>query len=155
MTSCGLNNGPLVGKGCYEARIACNLSGKNGMVKSDEAKKKDKKMLLPYFTQSGVDREENGDQYIANMQDGAWCGFKYFAFDGTESSLKVMVRASGEGVLKVSTERGGKPAAEVAVKPCGGWMNFEGAFASQEGTAPLYFTYEGSGKVDFKSFEIQ
>lgn len=155
VTSCGLNNGPLVGKGCYEARIACNLSGKNGTVKSDEAKKKDKKMLLPYFTQSGVDREENGDQYIANMQDGAWCGFKYFAFDGTESSLKVMVRASGEGVLKVSTERGGKPAAEVAVKPCGGWMSFEGVFASQEGTAPLYFTYEGSGKVDFKSFEIQ
>ena len=155
VTSCGLNNGPLVGKGCYEARIACNLSGKNGMVKSDEAKKKDKKMLLPYFTQSGVDREENGDQYIANMQDGAWCGFKYFAFDGTESSLKVMVRASGEGVLKVSTERGGKPAAEVAVKPCGGWMSFEGAFTVQEGTAPLYFTYEGNGKVDFKSFEIQ
>lgn len=30
MTSCGLNNGPLDGKGEYEARIACNLWSKAG-----------------------------------------------------------------------------------------------------------------------------
>ncbi len=32
----------------------------------------------PYFTQDGEDREENPNQYIANMTNGAVAGFKYF-----------------------------------------------------------------------------
>ena len=28
----------------------------------------------------GPDREDSGNQYIANMRDGAVAGFKYFAF---------------------------------------------------------------------------
>lgn len=155
VTSCGLNDGPLSGKGCYEARIACNLSGMYGTVKSDEAKKKDKKGLLPYFTQSGEDREDNGDQYIANMQAGSWCGFKYFAFDGTESEIRITARsASGEGYLKVSTDRRMKPEAAVLISPSADWKEFSAELKLPAGTAPLYFTYTGSGSIDLLSFEI-
>ncbi|MBP5177917.1 MAG: family 43 glycosylhydrolase, partial [Clostridia bacterium] len=53
ITSCGLNGGPLAGKGEYEARIACNLFGRDG-VKFYTAKTP--AGSHPYFTQSGVDR---------------------------------------------------------------------------------------------------
>ena len=32
ITSCGLNGGPLKGRGSYNAGIACNLMSKNGAV---------------------------------------------------------------------------------------------------------------------------
>ena len=154
VTSCGLNGGPLSGKGKYEARIACNLSGKDGTVKSDDARKKDKKNLLPYFTQSGEDREENGDQYIANLRDGTWCGFKYFAFDGTESRITVTVRGQAEGTLKVFTNRNMLPVASILIRRSEDWAVFSTSLTLPAETAPLYFVYEGAGSVDFQSFEI-
>ncbi len=154
VTSCGLNDGPLIGKGRYEARIACNLSGKNGIVKSDNARKKDKKKLLPYFTQSGEDREENPDQYIANMTDGAWAGFKYFSFGGDETTITVTLRSTASGTLKVLTECGGACAAKIEIKPSAGYTVYSAAFSVPAGIWPLYFLFEGSGAFDFQQFII-
>ena len=59
----------------------------------------------PYFTQSGSDREEAGDQYIANINDGAWAGYKYFTFR-FEKLITVRVRGTARGCFKVSTKSG-------------------------------------------------
>ena len=76
VSSCGLNGGPLKGKGRYEARIACNLwANGHATGRVDGANPKKRLRDHPYFTQSGRDREEHGDQYIANMRDGATAGF--------------------------------------------------------------------------------
>ena len=155
VTSCGLNDGPLKGKGRYEARIACNLSAKNGTLQSDTARKVDKKNEYPYFTQSGEDREENGDQYIANMRDGAWCGFKYFVFDGDEKQLTVRVRGTAMGRLKVYTDRAKLPVADVRVTASGDYADFSAPLALSAGVQPLYFVYEGSGAMDFESFTAE
>ena len=155
VTSCGLNNGPLPGKGRYEARIACNLGARNEMVKSDFAAKQDKKKQLPFFTQSGVDREENPDQYIANMTDGAWAGFKYFAFDGTEESVAVTLRGSAVGTLKIFTNRALPPVASLLVRPSEDWTGITGKLSVSAGTAPLYFVYDGAGMLDLKAFTIE
>ena len=82
ITSCGLNGGPLEGKGSYPSYIACNLYGKKGtrflsMIKHP-------KKGCPYLTQDGKDRESGPDQYIANMCDGALAGFKYFDLSETK-----------------------------------------------------------------------
>lgn len=68
MTSCGLNDGPLCKKGEYEARIACNLMSKKGVVRYEVWGKIED--IHPYFTQEGEDREDNPNQYIANLRDG-------------------------------------------------------------------------------------
>ncbi len=154
VTSCGLNDGPLAGKGCYDARIACNLGGKGGMVKSDDARKKDKRNLLPYFTQSGADREENGDQHIANMTDGAWAGFKYFSFDGDETTITVTLRGTASGTIQVLTKRGGACAAKIEVKPSAEYASYRAVFSVPAGIWPLYFVFEGSGALDFQQFII-
>ena len=125
------------------------------MVKSDEAKKKDKKNLLPYFTQSGEDREANGDQYIANLRHRSWCGFKYFAFDGSESKITVTLRGNAVGTLKVHTDRDLPPIASILIKPCEDWTEYSGKLEIPAGEAPLYFVYEGGGSLDFAAFEIR
>lgn len=116
---------------------------------------KRKKNPLPYFTQSGEDREENGGQYIANLRHGSWCGFKYLAFDGSESKLTVTVRGDAAGTLKVSTDRSLAPVASILIKPSENWAAYSGKREIPDGTAPLYFTFEGSGGLDFTAFEIR
>ena len=155
VTSCGLNNRPLRGKGYYEARIACQLNGKDGILKSDTARKMDKENLYPYFTQSGEDREKNGDQYIANLRDGAWAGFKYFLFDGSEQSLRVTARGTAEGKVKVFYDRKAKPVAVVSVHPAEEWKSFSTRIHLPSGAYPLYFIYEGVGAMNLLSFEIE
>ena len=78
MTSCGLNGGPLEGKGTYEARIACNLQKRHGNRFYLCWRKTHPFELC--FTQTGSDRECDPDQYIACMGNGCRAGFKYFRF---------------------------------------------------------------------------
>ena len=152
VTSCGLNGGPLSGTGKYEARIACNLWSKNGVARYDQ--KFDKK-AHPYFTQTGKDRMENGDQYIANMRDGAVAGFKYFGFGG-EKRISLAVSGVCSGTVEVSHTPDFKAViARIAVSAKGKQENAEGAFAPQEGTQPLYFRYTGEGAMNFHTFEMK
>ena len=154
ITSCGLNPAALKGEGSYEARIACNLSGAQGTFAYLKTHEKDKKKLHPYFTQTGTDREENGDQYIANMKDGAYAGFKYFAFDGLRS-ISVSVRGEGSGSMEVRTKLGGKIICVIPVQQTAQWMEFTASVSSEvHGEQALYFTYSGTGYLDFNLFVL-
>ena len=149
ITSCGLNNGPLSGTGTYEARIACNL----GCDKPNFAylKVREKDTYHPYFTQTGSDREENGDQYIANMKNGAWAGFKYFEFHG-EDRISLSLRGNGKGHIFVSTEMEGVPMAQIPVDPSNDWKMYSGVMKPLQGVHALYLCFVGTGGVDFMSF---
>lgn len=156
ITSCGLNPTPLRGHGKYEARIACNLWAKDGKtfayLKTFE---KDKKQLHPYFTQSGEDREGNGDQYIANMRDGATAGFKHFAFVGLKT-VTVTLRGAGKGQMEVRLHPDSAPIALFSVRPGADWKNFTGRVNREvTGEQALYFTYTGEGSVDFTAFTLE
>ncbi len=158
VTSCGLNQGALPGSGTYEARIACNLSAKNGTF--NYGQENEKAGMHPYFTQDGEDRECDGNQYIANMQDGAWAGFKYFAFDGEHKiSVKVKNHAGmgngAKGVMEVRTQKDGACVAKIAIASTDEWQTFEAEFASEKGKQALYFTYTGAGAVDFGGFTVE
>ena len=149
VTSCGLNGGPLCGKGIYEARIACNLSSDGGCSNYGW----DHYDTMPYFTQTGEDREDNGDQYIAHMDSGSWAGFKYFSFEGGEK-IRITAKADDEGAFEVSTLRGGEAVVTIPVSASNEASTFDGEGSLPCGTNPLYFTYKGKGHVDFISFEL-
>ena len=55
----------------------------------------------PYFTQSGKDRENNGDQYIANMKNGSVAGFKYFEM-GEVNQIGITIQGNAKGTMQVS-----------------------------------------------------
>ena len=151
ITSCGLNGGPLAGSGRYEARIACNLGFREPSFGYVAVREKD--TLHPYFTQSGSDREDSPDQYIANMSDGAWCGFKYFACTG-QSRILATTRGTARGTLAVSTGRKDAPFAQSPIAPSADWTETEASFPPLLETLPLFFTFHGEGTMDFQEFEL-
>lgn len=150
MVSSGLG-GPLPGLGSYEARIACQLHAKIGCVFSAHPMVQNKNH--PAFTQDGGDGV-TGMQYISNLRDGAGAAFKYFALDGADR-IAVTVRGSGAGELLVSTEEDGPASARIAVSPSEGWTDFSAPLAAPKGVYPLYFTYRGTGSLDFLAFRLE
>ena len=156
LTSCGLNGGPLKGRGEYEARIACNLWAKGHETGRVDGSSPNKRLEAhPYFTQTGKDREKDGDQYIANMRDGATAGFKFFEFDGTESKIAATVLGTAEGELLVASSPDFQNIlARIPVHAEGTTITQENAFTIEKGVLPLYFQFTGTGSLDFISFRI-
>lgn len=153
MTSCGLNNGPLEGSGTYEARIACHLMSANGAgrygVYFGNITFKDH----PYFTQTGKDREENPTQYIANMQDGSVAGFKYFQLKNLQE-ISISVQGSANGVMLLSTSLDSEAFAKIKIEPSRKFISFGTEVNLADGKHALYFTFKGTGKLDFQSFTL-
>jgi hypothetical protein len=151
VTSCGLNGGPLPGRGEYEARIACNLWSREGTARYDKAFPK---KLHPYFTQRGKDGAEDAVQYIANMRDGSVAGFKYFDFRAVKA---VRVKAGGKfsGTVQVSADKAFDViAAELPMSSNGAIVNVEASLFLADGIKPLYFRVTGLGAMDFHAFEL-
>lgn len=86
-----------------------------------------------------------GDQCIANMRAGAVAGFKSFRFSGAETTVSVEPRGAENGRFIVLDAEG-----MVAAVP----VNGTGELKIAPGVHPLFFVYEGKGKVDFISFTI-
>ncbi len=151
MTSCGLNGGPLEGKGGYEARIACNLMSAQGAAAYEMGGVISP--VHPYFTQENVPGGEPV-QYIANMTHGAAAGFKYFTFAGARL-LSVWLRGDGRGQFILTAGADGPEAALISVKPAEEWTKYTVPLTVPDGTAQLRFTFRGKGAVDFLQFEFK
>ncbi len=153
VTSCGLNDGPLKDFGLYEARIACNLWSKDGVRRYDLKKCRRTLKKHPYFTQSGKDRDCDGDQYIANIRSGSVVGFKYFAFR-TASSVMLEIRGEAKGTILVSENQNFSVInglIHVESDDCKDYHAVGCLLRIEKGVKPLYFRYEGQGYIDLKS----
>lgn len=151
MTSCGLNGAPLEGKGEYSSHIACNLHGKKGAYWYGVIKKP--KGSYPYFTQSGKDREDNPDQYIANFCDGANAAFKYFDVRNL-TTISVKLRGKVDGKLYISDKKAGAPVCTIEARGNGEKI-YRGDYTGDDGIKALYFTFTGKGSPDFISFTFE
>ncbi len=151
-TSCGLNGGPLRGTGTYEARIACDLVSSKGC-RFQGSIFKASKGVYPYFTQSGEDREENSDQYIANMHKGSYAGFRYFDIENL-SKISVEVRSKGEGMILVGTSPKSSDVCTINISKSDSWKSFEGKAEIGNGVHALYFTWTGKKALDFNTFTL-
>lgn len=148
ITSCGLNKGPLRGRGFYSAGIACCLMGPGGAapyIANTQISEEH-----PYITQDG---ELGDEQYIVNMRSGAMAGYRYFAFKNPKK-IAVKVRGNGTGRLKIRTEAEGKIVSEIPVNPSDRWTEITADISAEDGERALWFAYEGAGSMDFLSFML-
>ncbi len=154
MTSCGLNGGPLAGRGTYPAHIACNLfykkdnmysggSGDNGFWLDG---------CYPKITQDGRDGDEE-PAYIMNMTDSATCGFKYFYCDGVKQ-VSLRVRGYCGGEFEVKTAWDGAALGRIPVKYTNVWTDYSAPIEIPDGINALYFTYRGPGSAALLSFTL-
>ena len=153
ITSCGLNGGPLKGEGTYPAYIACHLY-----------KKGEPKFLTmripkghhPYFTQTGKDREDSGDQYIANFGHDSVCGFRYFQFEKDEIQVALTVKGKAKGKLLIKLDPESSPIGEIDIDVATKTMTkVEGKAHVGKGVRPLYFDYQGEGAFDIHELNLK
>ncbi|MFU0800021.1 MAG: family 43 glycosylhydrolase [Xylanivirga thermophila] len=151
MTSCGLNGGPLIGKGEYPAYIACNLFCKHeSMYTASEGAWMDSR--FPKITQDGRDGDEETG-YILNMRDSATAGFKYFDCHGIKK-VSIKVRGYCMGAFEIKTSWNGEPLGSIPVGFSNIWEEYTADIAMPNGVHALYFTYKGEGSVALKSFTL-
>ncbi len=154
MTSCGLNGGPLPGKGYYSAHIACSLFcndenphtgllGRNKLWMTAD---------YPKITQENTDGEEC-EAFILNMEDGATAGYKFFDCKGVKK-VSVWVRGIASGKMCIHTSIDGESVGEIPITGRNFWTEFSADVAIPDGVHELYFTYRGNERVHFKGFEI-
>ena len=139
VTSCGLNNGLLIGKGEYSSRIACNLICKKGSKFYNAFKTYNR----PYFTQ------ENNIQFIKNITDGTNIVFKYFYFENIKE-IMINVKCSSKGIFYVYDEN--NLVAKINVDKYNN--NFKNEINISSGKHLLRFVYQGKGKVSFYKFNL-
>ena len=146
ITSCGLNSGPLRGKGIYPAYIACHLFTResSAYVGGDR---------FPKVMQDGKDGDEETG-YVGNIQDSATVGFKYFDVKGV-SRITITVRGYAKGVFQVKTARNGEVLAEIPVDYTNVWEDYTVPVSIEDGIHALYLTFCGQGNAMLKSFELR
>lgn len=145
ITSCGLNGGPLPGKGTYGAYLACNLFTDKPMpyVGGD---------AFPKVMQDGRDGDEEPG-YIGNIKENATAGFKYFDFKGVKS-ITITVRGYANGAFEVRTQREGAVLATIPVEYTNVWEDYTSEIAIPDGVGALYLTYKGGGNASLLQFTL-
>lgn len=150
ITSCGLNGGPLEGKGEYSAAYACHLTSGQALGKIIFGQ--DLKETQPYI------HEQDKLHLIANVSDGVVFGWKYFAFESL-TTLSLTVRGDAAGVLEVfiqNPENGEAPIHTAILNlNSRSWTEIPMELSSPiSGTLPLYIRYRGEGSLDVLSLTL-
>lgn len=143
ITSCGLNGRPLEGKGEYPAYIACNLFRDIPSIYVGDNR-------FPRIIQDGRDGDEEPG-YIANIQDTATAGYKYFDCENvTEISIKV--RGYASGVFEVKNAWDGDVLSTMKVEYSNVWEEYTAPLKLPNGKQAIYLTYRGDGNASLLSF---
>lgn len=146
-TSCGLNDGPLVGKGTYPAYIACALIDANTY-----ADKEERSRLTPCITQDGEDRECEPGQYIKDIHGNCLVGYKYFTFDKC-GEVTLILRGKAKGTLHIKTEENGGNVGVMKLSlDCEDWTKVHVPVRLDGEKCGFFIAYEGEGKFDFSGF---
>lgn len=148
-TSCGLNDGPLLGRGSYPAYIACALIDKNVY-----ADKEEKRRLTPCITQDGEDRECEPGQYIRGIRENCLIGYKYFCFENCKS-VTLTVRGRAKGILHIKlTEDSEAVASHPLELEAAEWQKVEIPLLLNSKKSAFYLTWQGEGAFDFIEFSF-
>lgn len=146
LTSCGLNGGPLVGKGEYPSYIACQLytPAHDTMSGRDAG--------APRVTQDGRDGDEEIG-YIARIADGTVIGFKYFDFEDVKK-ISIEVRGYAGGEFHVKTSPNGESLAVIKVAFTDVWEEYSSDIKLPNGVSPLFLCYKGHGNAMLKCIKF-
>lgn len=149
ITSCGSVK-PLIGEGEYPTCLACHLFSPLDVTYVPWSGWMDDRFQK--ITQEGGDGDENIG-YIANMRPETSAGFKYFDCKGVKK-LAITTKGYATGKMQIRLSWDGPVVGEIPVGYANVWKRDEGIVNIPDGVNALYFTFEGNGYLQFKSFEF-
>lgn len=156
MTSCGLNGGPLPARGTFSSHIACNLIGPNGCC--NLVRIEGLKVTEPYIYEEELGtKEEERNQYIANITSGTKIGFKYFLFDNEMKKIILCLRGNAEGRIRIYIDAFdgmliGEGKVSINTEQ---WSEIVVPTGKVDGTHGIYIDYFGDGCIEFSSFSCE
>lgn len=142
MTSCGLNNGPLI-EGSYPAVICCNLT--NGKMRHGTNSKSSQKE--PCITNL------KGERFITGIVNGTVIGFKYFTLS-EQSEISIKTRGRGNGYFEVLTSFDGPVIMKIPIRSSKDWKQHKETLTKRLVNEPIYLRYIGKGKQELITFSI-
>lgn len=149
ITSCGLNNAPLVDEGRYNAAFCCHLTGDHIYKGKMDVRTRRTDTDTCIWEETNPTNPEWSVHYIANIQPITEVGFKYFDFHAPKA---VSLRVRGEGTMKVTVKLDRETViGEAEAKLYGDWQEITIPLANAEGVHGLYFTFD-TPKAQFESF---
>lgn len=174
ITSCGMNPGPLEGKGVYPAAICCNLTnghmphGCNSIYKESfpnvthrTFRAEGNAALAPGATEEMLNGQRMvTERFVGEICDGTLIGYKYFNLQGvTKLILKAALEDAGTGcfTLKTAIDKETLGSAVLkADKPCrdGEWQTVEIEARIPDGISPIYLTYAGDARARLLTLEL-
>lgn len=98
----------------------------------------------------------DGDElpgYVANIQDSATIGFKYFECQGVQA-IRIKVRGYADGVFEIKTAWDGKILGAVKVQNSNVWEEYVTPVTIPDGKQSLYLTYRGGGNASLLSVTL-
>ena len=143
VSSCGLNNKPLVAKEKYPSGIACNITnGEMPRVSNKQCKKP-----IPMVT------HKNGERFIANIDAKTTITYKWFDFENQNGTLELDMDSNANGEIQVFAN--GKTIAKKHVNPFGRKtiaLNYQ---VENKNKQELSIQFFGKGKFDLYSLEFK
>lgn len=140
ITTQGLSK-PIKAMGKFSAALCCNLYNK----KTSNVQGNGHSDKQPNITC------KKGEHFITAISNGTIVGYKYFDFNN-QNTISITVRGD-EGNITVCTKLD-KPIATINMNKSNQWNHYSAKFNVPNGIAPLYFIYNGKGKVDFLEFTL-
>lgn len=132
---------PLKTSGEYSAALCCNLYN-NKLTTVHGKGHGDSQPNIAY---------RNGEHFVTAITDGTTVGFKYFDFVNLEKISVVIRGSSGKIVISTADEK----LATISVSESAKWQKYSVRIKHCAYKEPLFFTFTGSGKFDFKSFAFE
>lgn len=143
ITSCGLNNGPLVGEGSYPAVICCVLSNGHMPHSSNSIQE----VFIPYIG------SKDGERMIRDISDHTLIGYRYFSFQDC-AAVSISIRGKGTGRVTVRTDMEGETVGEALLEGSDSWTDVRIPVTPIRSVKPLYFFFEGSGIFEMKTLTL-
>lgn len=150
ITSCGLNGGPLAGRGTYPASIACHLTSPLTMASIDY-----QNPVMQQMTR--ITSDESGDeQFITAIGDQSVIGYKYFDCTGLDR-IALTVRGQFRGTLTVTLDEAGATLAgqtELQLDNTS-WQTADCTVCVPDGKQAIHLMLSGEGAFDLLSINCQ
>ena len=145
ITSCGLNGGPLIGRGQYPAYIACNLFTDKPCLFASEG--------FPKISQDGRDQDDGtplegienakDTSYITGIKENTTIGFKYFDFKGVKR-VSITTRGYIKGDFEIRTKLDGPVIGRITLKDSSNyWEENSCDIKLPDGISSFYLKFVG------------
>lgn len=154
ITSCGLNQGPLISEGKYPSYIACHLTVPS-MPESVIVGESLKESVPHICERTDKDNKEHRTHYIANITHGTQIGFKYFALENNKT-IQISLRGKANGVIRVlcglkANDVIGESKINIDTEE---WQDILVKLISLKGQYPIYFEFKIQGLLECESFSF-